>query len=438
MNQVWGSLVWAVLLVSLLVGAPLGFFWGREAVLLGIIGGLVLLLGWHHYQLGRLLGWLASPMDAPVPETVGLWDVAFAGLHRRTRIRIGEQQSLSGALANFSRAAQALPDGIIVFDQHRRIDWMNHSAIRHFSLKPEDRGQVMTHLIRQPDFIAYLDSARYDDPLVYRSEHSPGLTLLLKVIPYGEDRTLLLSHDIGHQERLERVRSDFIANVSHELKTPLTVVAGFAEMLADDPTGYSDEEVRRYLTLINEQSLRMRRLIEDLLTLSGLETNGHKPAEEPVDVEPLLQTILTEAQALSAGRHQVSLSIDAPAVLRGCSNDLRSAFGNLASNAVRYTPEGGRIDLIWQREADGGARFVVADTGIGVSPQHLPRLTERFYRVDRSRSRETGGTGLGLAIVKHVLTHHQATLEISSELGRGSRFSARFPAQRLIGDSLLD
>lgn len=432
MSRAWLTLLWQVLALLLVGVAPVLVLYGREAAMVATIAGLALLLCWHLHQLGRLLRWLGGPLDSPLPTGGGVWDIAFAGLHRRARIRSGQQQSLADALDRFTRAAQALPDGIIVFDLHRRIDWMNTRAEEHFSLSAAaDRGQALTNLIRHPEFIAYLDAGKYDEPLVFRGARRGRTTLLLQVIPYGGEQTLLLSRDISHLERLERMRSDFIANVSHELKSPLTVVAGFAEMLAEDHAGYSEEELSRYLQLINEQSLRMRRLIEDLLTLSALETGGDTPTEERVDVAPLLQTILAEAQALSAGRHQLSLQIDAPATLRGCASELRSAFGNLASNAVRYTPEGGHIDLIWQGEADGGARFTVADTGIGVAAQHLPRLTERFYRVDRSRSRETGGTGLGLAIVKHVLTRHQATLEVDSEPGRGSRFSARFPAARL-------
>lgn len=433
MNRAWLTLIWQILALLVLLVAPVLVLYGRESALLATIGGLVLLLCWHFYQLSRLLRWLEGPLDSPLPAGGGVWEIAFAGLHRRARIRSGQQQSLADALERFTRAAQALPDGIIVFDRHRRIDWMNTRAEAHFSLSgAADRGQALTNLIRHPEFIAYLDAGKYDEPLVFRGARSGRMTLLLQVIPYGGEQTLLLSRDISHLERLERMRSDFIANVSHELKSPLTVVAGFAEMLAEDHAGYSEAELSRYLQLINEQSLRMRRLIEDLLTLSALETGGDTPVEERVEVEPLLQTILGEAQALSAGRHQFSLQIDAPATLRGCASELRSAFGNLASNAVRYTPEGGRIDLSWQREADGGARFSVADTGIGVAPQHLPRLTERFYRVDRSRSRETGGTGLGLAIVKHVLTRHHAALEIDSEPGHGSRFSARFPVNQLM------
>jgi two-component system phosphate regulon sensor histidine kinase PhoR len=430
-KQAWSTLAWQLAAVVFLTFVPALIIGGREAALLAAVGALLLLLGWHLYQLGRLIRWLGGPLDGPLPRGGGVWEIAFASLHRRVRIRLGQQQTLADALDRFTRAAQALPDGIIVFDRHRRIDWLNACAEAHFSLSAADRGQTLTNLIRTPDFIAYLNRAEYDEPLLLPSSRGDGQTLLLQVIPYG-DQTLLLSRDVTHLERLERMRSDFIANVSHELKTPLTVVSGFAEMLADDPGAYTADELRRYLQLINEQSVRMRRLIEDLLTLSALETGGEPPPEERVELSPLLASILAETQALSAGRHRFTLTIEAPPALRGCASELRSAFSNLASNAVRYTPEGGSIDLYWRRCAKGGAEFVVADTGIGVAAQYLPRLTERFYRVDRSRSRETGGTGLGLAIVKHVLTRHQATLEIDSEPGRGSRFAARFPAERLL------
>ena len=267
--------------------------------------------------------------------------------------------------------------------------------------------------------------------MIYRGGRVEELTLLLQVIPYGADQKLLVSRDISQIERMETIRRDFIANVSHELKTPLTVVAGFSEMLADDFAAYSPSEIEHYLKLICEQNARMQRLIDDLLTLSALESGTAGPVAEPVAVEPLLTSILADTQALSAGKHEIELAVEMPSVLNGCANELRSAFSNLAANAVRYTPAGGRVTLTWRESAAGG-EFVVADTGIGIAPQHLSRLTERFYRVDRSRSRETGGTGLGLAIVKHVLTRHEATLRIDSEPGKGSRFSAHFPPHCLL------
>ncbi len=432
MSSVWWRALGLLLAIACMIFAPVWIAYGLRWALAATIASLLVVLGWHLFQLGRLIQWLRGPFDAPLPQGSGIWEIAFAGLYRRVRIRSGQQQALSDTLKRFTRAAQALPDGIIVFNRHRHIDWINTNAESHFQLSAAtDQGQTLTNLIRQPDFVSYLDAERYDEPLIYRSGRVEGQTLLLQVIPYGEDQTLLLSRDITHLERLETMRRDFIANVSHELKTPLTVVSGFAEMLAESEQTYDEAEVKHYLALICEQAVRMQGLIEDLLTLSALETGGTVHSDERVDLEPIFRSLLVEAEALSAGRHQFTLTIEAPAMLKGCANELRSAFGNLSSNAVRYTPAGGRIDLTWRLHNAQG-EFVVADSGIGIAPQHIPRLTERFYRIDRSRSRDTGGTGLGLAIVKHVLTRHQAVLDIESEPGKGSRFIARFPASRVV------
>ena len=432
MSTVWERTLWWSLALVCLVFAPAAIAFGLDWGLWALIAGLVVMLVWHLNHLRQLLDWLEGPLNAPLPRGRGAWEIAFAGLHRRVRVRLGQQKALSETLDRFMRAFQALPDGVIAFDRHRHIDWINERAETHFALSAAvDRGQALTNLIRHPDFVTYLDSGKYEEPLIYRGGRVEGVTLLLQIIPYGEDQNLLVSRDISQLERMETMRRDFIANVSHELKTPLTVVAGFSEMLADDYASCSEEEVAHYLKLICEQNARMQRLIEDLLTLSSLETGSSAPVEERVDLAPMLRSILADAQALSGGRHEISLSIETPSIIKGCANELRSAFGNLAGNAVRYTPQGGKIDLVW-RLRDGFGEFIVADTGIGIAPQHLPRLTERFYRVDRSRSCETGGTGLGLAIVKHVLTRHHATLEIESEAGKGSRFLARFPSVSLL------
>jgi two-component system phosphate regulon sensor histidine kinase PhoR len=424
--------LWCLLGVFILVFAPVAIAFGVNHGLQALIVCLLIMLGWHLFFLGQLLDWLEGDLDRPLPRGRGMWEILFSGLHRRIRIRQSQQKALSETLERFMRAFQALPDGVIAFDQNRHIEWANERAEAHFAISAEaDRGQALTNLIRHPDFVAYLDRGQYTEPLIYREGRVEGLTLMLQIIPYGNKQNLLISRDISQLERIETMRRDFIANVSHELKTPLTVVAGFSEMLADNHEINDNAEIRHYLTLICEQTARMQRLIEDLLTLSALEAETFAPNDERVEIEPMLNSILTEAQSLSAGKHEISLRIEAPSILAGCSNELRSAFANLAGNAVRYTPTGGQIDLIW-RIHEGFGEFIVADTGIGIPVQHLPRLTERFYRVDRSRSRETGGTGLGLAIVKHVLTRHHATLDIESEQGKGSRFTARFPARVII------
>lgn len=432
MSEVWTRTLWLLFASICLVFAPVTLLFNYGWGLLATVACLLLLLGWHLFHLRQLFSWLEGPLNNPLPRGRGVWEIAFAGLHRRVRIRLGQQRVISETLDRFIGAFQALPDGVIAFDRHRHISWINERAEKHFALSAAtDRGQALTNLIRHPEFVSYLDVGEFAEPLIYRDGRVEGLTLMLQVVPYGEDQNLLVSRDISQIERIETMRRDFIANVSHELKTPLTVVAGFSEMLADDYEAYGESEVKHFLKLICEQNVRMQRLIEDLLTLSALESGGPASNQERVELVPMLNSILAEVEALSAGNHKIVLDIETPSILGGCANELRSAFSNLAGNAVRYTPPGGRIDLIW-RIREGHGEFVVADTGIGISAQHLPRLTERFYRVDRSRSRETGGTGLGLAIVKHVLTRHHATLEIESELGKGSRFTARFPERCLL------
>ena len=430
-NEILARTFWWLLGITALGFAPVAISFGVNWGLATLILCLLLMLLWHFFFLAQLLGWLDETLDRPLPQGRGVWEIAFSSLHRRIRIKQGQQKALSETLERFVRAFQALPDGVIAFDRHRHIDWINERAEAHFAISATaDRGQALTNLIRHPDFVTYLDQGQYSAPLIYRDGRVEGLSLLLQIIPYGNEQSLLVSRDISQIERMETMRRDFIADVSHELKTPLTVVAGFLEMLSESQEINGNGEIKHYLSLICEQAARMQRLIEDLLTLSALESEALAPNDGRVEIEPMLKSILTDVRSLSAGQHEISLSVETPSVLAGCANELRSAFSNLAGNAVRYTPPGGKIDLIWRMDHDVG-KFIVADTGIGIPAQHLPRLTERFYRVDRSRSRETGGTGLGLAIVKHVLTRHHATLDIESELGKGSRFTARFPSECL-------
>jgi two-component system phosphate regulon sensor histidine kinase PhoR len=430
MSMLWRrTFRWLALLclVALPCGVAFGAAWGLAA----LCGGLALLLAWHLHFLSLLLAWQEGAQELPLPRGRGVWEIVFANFHRRVRAHQGLQRSLSETLGHFMRGFQALPDGVIALDCHRRIEWINERAEAHFALRAaSDRGQALTNLIRQPDLVAYLENGCFDEPLILRGGRAENRVLMLQVIPYGKDHSLMVSRDITRIERMETMRRDFVANVSHELKTPLTVVAGFSEMLAENHKEYDDAEIRHYLSLIREQNRRMQRLIEDLLALSALESGKSPASEERIELGPMLEDLLDEARALSGGQQEIYLTVEAPAALAGCASELRSAFGNLVGNAVRYTPPGGRIDLSWRADEASG-EFSVTDTGIGIAAHHLPRLTERFYRVDRGRSRETGGTGLGLAIVKHVLTRHQATLEIDSEPGKGSRFTARFPRSRL-------
>ena len=431
MDRIWvgAALSLGAIAIAALAAWPfLGRFWALAVFVAGL-----LLLGAHHLlNLDRLERWMREPLGTPVPDGSGAWEYIFSGLSRRARKAMRQSEELSYALDRFRTAGQAMPDGVVILNQHNHIEWMNATAGEHLGLDAaKDAGSPIVNLVRQPDFVIHLESGRYGEPVILHPLRRPGLTLALQVIQFGDRQKLILSRDVTQIEKLETMRRDFVANVSHELRTPLTVVNGFIETLADNLRELKPEEAENYLRLAHEQAERMRRLIDDLLTLSALETGAPPPASERVDVRTLVAEVAEEARTLSAGRHAISAEIEGGAALLGSARELRSAFSNLASNAVRYTPAGGSIRLSWRTDADGGV-LAVEDTGIGIEAPHIPRLTERFYRVDRGRSRETGGTGLGLAIVKHVLTRHQAVLEIESEPGHGSRFMVRFPLRRVV------
>ncbi len=381
----------------------------------------------------RLLHWAACPLGTPTPSASGAWGAVFEALHRRARLASAAREQATSELARFRRAAEALPDGVMILDGFRAIEWMNVHAEACFGLKAMvDTGSRITHLLREPEFLEYLDSPEHRGvPLELHTQRNPGRSLQVQAAPFAAGRTLLLVRDVTQLQKLATMRRDFVANVSHELKTPLTVTLGFVETALDALADTPPQEIAQYLQTAAEQAQRMQQLIDDLLTLSSLETDSPPPLEDPVDVADLLADICREVEALSNGRHRITLENTGPRGLLGSASELRSAFANLAGNAVRYSPQGGEILLSWKAEGDGGARFSVSDTGIGIAREHLPRLTERFYRVDRGRSREAGGTGLGLAIVKHVLERHQAALQIESEPGRGSSFSAVFPQHRV-------
>jgi two-component system phosphate regulon sensor histidine kinase PhoR len=366
-------------------------------------------------------------VQGKVPEGAGSWDAVLAALHRFEREAAKREEMLADALARFRRAAQALPDGVVMLDAENRIEWCNDNAAAMLNLDPPaDTGRPIANLVREPAFIDYLAVPNHDSMPAVRATAAQGVVLALQLIPYGESQKLLLCRDVTQAERVETMRRDFVANVSHELRTPLTVLVGFLETVRElklDPS-----RVRDYLGMMREQASRMHRIIEDLLTLSVLES-APPPSTDRVRMASLLARLRLEAEALSGGRHSILVEGRPTLDLLGSETELASAFGNLVSNAIRYTPDGGKVCLVW-REAPDGPSFAVEDTGPGIAPEHLPRLTERFYRVDRSRSRETGGTGLGLAIVKHAVARHQASFDIESKPGAGSRFTVRFPLQR--------
>ena len=428
MSPIWRRGLLAPLAVGLIALAVWAFAGGTAALAALAVGAFAIVL-WHLAQLNALTRWAGGALEEPVPEGRGTWAAAYAALYRRVRLRSARQRDLRLALDRFVSGAEALPEGVVVLDAANRVQWANPRAEAHLGVAlRQDAGAPIVNIVRQPAFVQYLASGDFSEPVVIESQREAGTTLSIQVVPFGVEEKLLMSRDITRLEAVARLRRDFIANVSHELKTPLTVVTGFLETLAD--MRLEAKQRQRYLALMTEQAQNMQRLIDDLLTLSSLESEHSVLQENEFAIVPLLLELSSDAKALSSGRHEVTLEIQQPANVVGSRDELASAFGNLVSNAVRYTPEGGRIALEW-RATSSGAEFSVSDTGIGIAAEHIPRLTERFYRVDRSRSRATGGTGLGLAIVKHVLIRHQAELIIESAPAQGSRFTVRLPARRI-------
>ena len=428
MQGFWLRLSIPIVLVTLFALLLWGVFSVMPAVLFMLLVLLIVMV-LHARQLYRLGRWLQDARIETIPEAGGIWDEVFSQLYKMVKRHNQTKLELATELQHIEQATAALPEGVAILNEANRIEWCNPLAQQHFDLDPEhDFMQDITYLVRQPEFIEYVHGSNFSEPLVMRPARHDDMVLSIKLIPYGVNKRLLISRDITQLERIEAMRRDFVANVSHELRTPLTVVNGFVENLQDMPD-LSRDDARRALQLMAEQTRRMENLVADLLTLSHLENDQSPLLEETVDMAALLDEVYREGQLLSGGSHTLRLEVASDAKLLGNREELRSAFGNLLSNAIRYTPEGGSILLRW---AERGSQpvFSVQDSGIGIAAQHIPRLTERFYRVDRSRSRETGGTGLGLAIVKHIAMRHQAKLEVLSDEGKGSTFALMFPAKR--------
>lgn len=407
-------------LALVLAGAPAAWTWP-----------LVLLpyLARHVYQLWRLNALIRRRHLLVPPFPVGLWgDVhrSLARYQQRARKRRKRQIRFT---RRFREAANAVPDALVILGKQQQIEWANPAAGSLLRIHwPDDDGRPLVEVMQRPDLADFIASGEYMRPLEMAPEHNRSLMLSLRIVPFGERKRqrLLVGRDITKVYHLNMIRRDFVGNASHELRTPLTVIAGFLENLMDAPDTPASH--RRPLTLMQNQTQRMRSIIEDLLTLSRLEMDDQSPDQAPVDVPDDLHHIIGESQVLSAGKHLFTTDIDEDLLLVGNQMELRSAFSNLMHNAVRHTVEGTRIQVGWRCGPEGPC-FWVEDNGEGIPPEHLPRLTERFYRVDRARSRASGGTGLGLAIVKHVLNRHDARLIISSEPGRVTRFACRFPPE---------
>lgn len=410
------------------------FIWlvsSSTTALLAFSLGLLAYLASHMYWLNQLHNWFKSPELKKIPEGSGLWEDIYSALLKYERNNTLKQTELNAALERFNITANAIPDGLVILNASNEIMWCTKNAENQLGLDlSTDKNLPIVNLVRNSHFIAFLYSENYSEPFQLKHCRSADAILEIWLIPLVNQQKLLISRDITQFEKIDAMRRDFIANVSHELRTPLTVVGGFIETLSD-MEGAIPDNIRNYFSMMQDQTTRMRRLIEDLLTLSHIESNTQPPENQPIEMTSLVNMLLNDANALSHGNHKISMEIDKDIDLLGAVDELQSALSNLVSNAIRYTPAGGEIHLTWLLR-HGKPTFSVRDNGIGIDQQHIDRLTERFYRVDRSRSRETGGTGLGLSIVKHILTRHQAKLEITSQLDMGSTFSAVFPKARLI------
>ncbi|MBB5207025.1 two-component system phosphate regulon sensor histidine kinase PhoR [Chiayiivirga flava] len=411
------------MLVAAGIGGLLGQFWPALALCFGVIAA------WQFWQLSRLLQLLRTQRRVPPPRGIGLFAQLTEQLHRRQHEARTRKRRLTTMLRAFRQAAASLPDAIVALDaDDHRIEWFNEAAQRLLDLRyPGDLGRRLTRLETVPRVAEWLRGDAQEPLLDLPSPFHPGHRLTLRLLEYTPQQKLLVVRDVSKLMHLEQVRRDFVANVSHELRTPLTVVHGYLDML--DPDDMPD--LAPMLREMRTQSLRMTQIVEDLLTISRLEAQERLPTERIV-MRALLDTLQREARALSHGQHEIELVDTAGVNLAGSNKELHSAFSNLVSNAVRYTPAGGRVRLLFERTAGGGVRFAVEDTGHGIPAQHIPRITERFYRVSTSRSRESGGTGLGLSIVKHVLNLHGARLAIESEVGRGSTFACEFGPERVV------
>jgi two-component system phosphate regulon sensor histidine kinase PhoR len=435
MRTGWSQELWrlaGILALSLVLGLAFGHV--RELLLAGLAGALALTL----YRLHQFLEWLGASDGLRPRDGTGVWGEIYYRVYQLQRRNRKRKRKLAKLLAQFQSSAEAMPDAAVALGEGWDIRWFNEAAIRLLGLRPgQDTGSSIRNLLRNPDFHAYLSGGQFDRSVEIGAPGHLGRRLSVRIIPFAGNQRLLLAQDVTDRYRLERIRRDFVANASHELRTPLTVIAGFVENMRHDGSPEAAHWARP-LALMEQQATRMQRIVEDLLLLSGLESGQAITDGEEVDVGALLRDIADEAIAAAGPDAPVlTTEVASEARLRGGGQYLRSAFTNLVMNAVQHTPAGAQVWIRWRLDGDRGV-FEVQDTGEGIPAEHIPRLTERFYRVDVARSRRRGGTGLGLAIVKHVLQNHDGHLEIESEVGVGSTFRCVFPAARLVFSANLE
>src|SRR5215469_10081898 len=426
-TQAWWFAV-GRLLATALVGFVLGWVFGNVWIGLGV--ALALHLSWQLANLFRLEWWLRHRSFADPPDVGGVFGEIIAQivrLHRRKRFH---KQRFVQLMRQLQRSTAALPNGVVILNAQREIIWFNRMAARLLDLRrTADLGLRIENLVRSPQFARYLEIGDFASPIVIRTTTGEDCYLSMQVAPYGDGQLLLLVSDVSRQMRLEAVRRDFVANASHELRSPLTVISGYLETLAQDQA--VDADLQGPIAEMRRQAERMTAIIRDLLELSRLEESDEVVGGEPIDIGALSALLRKDVLARPEHPRELRVRIDSTAQLVGDEPEIHSALSNLVDNAAKYTPAEGSLEIRWSVDEDGG-HFSVSDTGMGIPPEHIPRLTERFYRVDPGRSRSTGGSGLGLAIVKHVLQRHGATLEVQSTLGAGSTFTCHFPAERIV------
>ncbi|PTT54554.1 MULTISPECIES: phosphate regulon sensor histidine kinase PhoR [unclassified Aeromonas] len=404
--------------------------WLTDTFTLCLLVATVLHLGWHYRFQKRLSDWLWHDRSLVPPNGSGSWEYIFNGIYKLQQRHRARRRELAGLIRRFREGAEALPDAAVVFRTDGSILWCNRLAEQLLGFRwPEDAGQHIGNLIRNPTFGAYLGEGQYDEPFEIASPINEEKSLEFRIMPYAEDQAMLVVRDVTRLRSLEKTRKHFVSNVSHELRTPLTVLKGYLEMTEELPPPDLWAKAHRVMM---EQTIRMDNLVNQLLTLSRIEAAPSVDLSHLVDMPAMLGLLEQEVRVLSGERaHQIEFRVQSNLFVRGDQDQLRSAISNLVYNAIHYTPAGRKISVEWRKQG-AMALFVVQDEGEGIPPEHLARLTERFYRVDKARSRHTGGSGLGLAIVKHALSHHDAQLDIESRVGLGSRFSFLIPANMVV------
>ncbi|GJL83169.1 MAG: phosphate regulon sensor protein PhoR [marine bacterium B5-7] len=393
--------------------------------------GLATYISWLFFQLYRFRNWIAHPKREPAPYRVGIWDPLTSETTEIRNRGKSRKKRLRNILGGFQESTHALPDATVVLDENWMVEWANSVASQLLGIgKNREQALGIHDYIDDLVFHAYIEGGDYTRPLQIPAPVDYSISLEIRVVPYGKGKHLIQARDITRLNQLENVRRDFVANASHELRTPLTVVHGYMETILDADDDDDLEQWKPILTQVYRQSTRLKGIVEDLLTLSRLETRDRSEGQEIVNIAQMIERIVDGADSVSGDPgHDISAEVTATLGLNANASEIESAFSNLVYNAVRYTPENGRINLHWWLSGDEPC-FSVMDTGVGIEAHHIPRLTERFYRVDVGRSRDKGGTGLGLAIVKHVLIRHGARLKIDSEPGHGSTFTCIFPKDR--------